>query len=174
MDRYRVAKNIANMLLELGSEDAREIALAIFGIVSAEGLNKGSERGSESTAPKAKPERDAQGEGKIMLPQGYRCWCASCRKEVYEIKYNVLEKGVGINVFLGAFGPIGHSVRLERDNLNVLKDKEGNMFCDCPVCNGKQTLQIVGKPGAGVAEQISKKPSTRGEEDVMSIGQDDV
>lgn len=81
--------------------------------------------------------------GKIKAGIGERCHCQNCKKDVYEIISPVYEN-MGTNEFNACYKPIGHTTQLPR-MLDILPDESGNIATNCPVCNGKMSLWIIGR-----------------------------
>jgi len=158
----RLAKAHATLITQYtGLSQAEAISLASQIVQFVAGYQPGaaSPESQTSSQPGAAPAQsqeraqEAPGHGAILAKTGHRCYCSSCKSEVYEVIKDVRGSGMGINAFCQAFLPVGHSKQLTRDNLDIIKDPDGNVFIDCPSCGGSKSLMLIGTPKKGEAPQ---------------------
>jgi len=171
----KLAKAHATLIIEYTSitqVEAINLASQIVQLVAGGLQGAGEPSTKEDTistpAPTPRPTGSemAAGEGAILAQPGYLSHCSSCKSDIYEVITEVRGKGMGVNAFCQAFRPIGHSAILTRDNLEVVKDNNGNTYMDCPSCRGKKTLRLLGKH--------STETQKTGVAPVGSIGKGDV
>lgn len=146
------AKIIANYT-DCEKAEAAQMAARILQLVlgdhqiPAKGIPDGLERIERVSQQHSQPQENySPGEGTVLSPKGYRCYCYLCKGDIYELTADLRAKGMGINAFLSAFKPLGAAPELDRDMLNVIKDKQNRTMIDCPVCKGEKSLTIVGQP----------------------------
>lgn len=150
----KLAKAHATLIMQytgLSQVDAISLASQIIQYVAGGNLGAGEPAaytgGQSQPAPQARPtgDQEAPGEGAILARPGHICTCSTCKAEVYEVITEVRGKGMGVNAFCQAFRPIGHTAALNREMLDVLKDANGNVYIDCPLCKGVKSLMLIGK-----------------------------
>jgi hypothetical protein len=153
----KLAKAHATLILQytgVSQSEAISIASQIIQFIAGGGVGVGEPATLPSHQPQVTPQapsdgvKDSPGEGAILAQPGYECYCTACKSTVYEVITPIRGKGMGVNAFCQAFRPIGHAAVLNRDNLEVIKDPEGNTYIDCPLCQGKKTLKLLGTKSA--------------------------
>lgn len=151
------AKIMANYT-ECSKPEAAQIAARTLQIIVQDTLGasvavpEGIERIEKVAEPQRSEANYSPGEGSVLSPKGYRCYCAGCKGDVYELVADIRSRGMGIDAFIKAFKPLGSAPVFTRDMLVVIKDNYGNTFIDCPVCKGDKSLMIVGQPSREAQE----------------------
>lgn len=175
MSTWEAAKFCVGAIRELGLTKAEmiEVAGQIISILGADdgGYTKPERTQHEDVADKRQPEKadtTAKPAGKRIARAGDTCTCSGCGKHVYTVNTDVYDEGMKPEDFRNAFTPIGDAPRLPKViNASYV---DNTLATDCPVCNGKLKLYLVGTPKAKETVSEEHGPSTS----VSSIDPEDL
>lgn len=98
---------------------------------------------ADRLSPKDNP--DSEQSSYIIIPYGKQFNCTKCGKMTLETISDVMST-MKTSLFRACFNP-----ELSKDN-GVWADAEGNAAVDCPDCNAKKTVWIMGRVGQTFAE----------------------
>lgn len=79
--------------------------------------------------------------GEIWIPMGGTCTCKLCKKAIYRVKKDILERVKGDD-FMDSFEPLSRAPAMTV--ANVYGDPYGNLAVDCPLCKGIKSVWIKG------------------------------